>query len=339
MSTRAHSSSAPAPGRDLPRQVKTTHCEAKKMSRPLTTVLACMLTLCAAAPAVEPQEPEQPRKKLTDEELWDVYYEFITMLKPHGIPVERDEHERVIAPEIMARDHNSIHVLVEYSVLIGNERDIIVYIDGYTGEIRAYRLRGVLRQLRNRDPVRPRLSRKEVEKKAKSYLFLNTQIEPDDYAVSTLFDDGAWLVTFKRRLGGYRFMKDSIFVEYSEEYGLVSYRNTMLSNKCDVNLKVSREQAIAKADSALENVKKERRIQRPMARQEVQGPLIVNPVLLRVRPNLGTVDMAELRKTRLAWCIWYHDAPEGGRARGDPVVVGIYIDAITGELIHSEVVR
>jgi len=123
-------------------------------------------------------------------------------------------------------------------------------------------------------------------------------------------------------------------MSYSEKYGLVYYRNRLFSDECDVNPKISKEQALAAADKHLDQVKKDEQIGDVLAKGEVKRLVIINPTLIRKEPFVASVPMAELRKTRLAWEIWYENSAKSGEVF--PVRILTYIDAITGEPLWHE---
>jgi len=100
--------------------------------------------------------------------------------------------------------------MVEYDVAIGTE-EIVVSIDGYTGEIRYYWLgrllqSGPTRIIEKYAPprVKRQLSIAKVKEIAKSYLFLNTQMELKEYKLTASYEGNLWHIEFERQLGDTR---------------------------------------------------------------------------------------------------------------------------------------
>lgn len=302
------------------------------MLRIRTALVIILVLLSCATGAEEPTgKAESPKKLLTDAELWDIYYGFIAAIKPYGIPVERVEHEKLIRPKMTHHQNFNSGTHSERVTSISSRGDqISVYIDTYTGEIRSLHLWETLFKLEGKT-VKPRLSRREVTKIAEKYISLNKTIPLKEYSVTVRRENNHWWVDFARKLDGHKFMLDTILVEYSEEYGLLSYVNAVFSEECDTTVKVSKKIAAALADKYLASVKK-KTIDIPMKRMEVEDLKIVNPAYMQALQDFKKVPFSELRKTRLAWPVTYEDASE---ARMDlPVIIMIYVDALTGKLLY-----
>jgi len=299
-------------------------------------LLVLVLLSCTSGTNEPTEKAGRPRKLLTDAELWDVYYRFIETMKPYGIPVDRAEHGKLIRPTMTHHKSFDPTLHLDRITSIDSTGDLIgVSIDSYTGEIRAFWLWKVLMNLEGKK-VEPKLSRREVRAMTEKYLALNTTIPLKEYSVTVDRKESHWWVLFVRKLNGYKFMLDIIIVEYSEQYGLLSYLNQVFSDECDTEVKVSKKEAIALANKYLPSVK-QKTLNIPMQIREVGDPKIVNPVYMRSRIARNKVPLSELRKTRLAWPITYEDAPE---ARVNmPVILVIYVDAITGELLYHVAVH
>jgi hypothetical protein len=300
--------------------------------------LAFLLASCALS-AQAPQNAQQPRQPLTDEQLWASYYEFIAAVKPYGLPVSREEHERVIKPHIDTRGTNDWYTNTERFVKMGNLEYIWVTMDAYTGEVRSYRhcsAHNALEEKRIRgEAMRLTMSKEDVVKICEGFLSLNTGRKLKQYAVHVSRDTGYWIVVFNRLLNGYHFMANGIMMEYSEEYGLIGYCNQIFSDECDTDLKISEEQAVALAQKQIPLVLEEPIRSIPLEVRKVEKPMIISPTYLKLTPNIQTVPFEELRKSRLSWPVVFHKAPE---ALGLPVVVVIFIDAITGEYLCQQAI-
>ena len=278
-------------------------------------------------------KPVEARKQLSDKELWDIYYEFIAEFKPHGIPVDREEHERLIKPKMARRKSYDSFTNTECAVDVRG-KEILVRIDVFTGEIRNFRLSAIKRNLRF-EKAKPVISKEELTRIGKRWLSLNKITLLKEYNVHIYWRDNYWVVTFRRLLNGHIFMLDRVQIQYSAKYGIIEYRNTMFSDECDTEAKVSKEEAAAAADKFLPEVKKAE-IKIPMRRKEVDPLRIINPVYLKLLPSIHTVAFSELRKTRLAWPVVYREASQSDWHV--PVVFVLFIDAITGELLCHQAI-
>ena len=215
-------------------------------------------------------KPVEARKQLSDDELFDIYYKFIAKIKPYGLPADRKEHEKAVNPVVRGWG-GAAYREIEYYVDLGTE-DIHVAADGNTGDIRSYTLGLVMEhgppQVKEKyapPKVPAKLAALKVEEIAKSYLFLNTVMELKEYKLTATYLDNLWYITFERQLGGVSFERDAISMFYSEKYGLLSYRNQLFSDECDVKAKKTKEDALAAADTYFAEVNKKLGIKPPMA--------------------------------------------------------------------------
>ncbi|GAH86903.1 unnamed protein product, partial [marine sediment metagenome] len=85
------------------KNIGSTICKASRSKSQIIALLLFVVQLlslvcpdCAFSAGAE--------KKLTDEELWDVYFQFIEEVKPYNIPVDREEHFKDIKPYIERRE-------------------------------------------------------------------------------------------------------------------------------------------------------------------------------------------------------------------------------------------
>jgi len=280
---------------------------------------------------------KRPKSALTDEQLWDIYYETLAKLKPHGIPVDREEHKRKIKPEFLGWAAPNDSLMVGYCVVFGTE-DISLQIEANTGEVRLYSFEsGPPRVRPNQRPsgAKSKLTPAQVKEIAQKYLFLNTRIPLKEYEITVKYDLCFWYIKLQRTLGGHPFEYDAIHMFYSETRGLLMYKNCIFSGECDVDEKVTEEAAWTVADKYVEAIMKELEetgLEAVMGRGNKPDEhllKIVNPVFAAKhigRPWLDAdITLEKARKTRLAWVFVYWSKS------GDRVLMYVYIDAINGK--------
>lgn len=313
----------------------------KRLLIPAPIVVSLCLACSCVTPSAQTGQPQGEAKPLTDEQLWSVYYHTLAKLKPYGIPVDRREHERVVEPERMGWSKPNGHLMVRYSVTLGRLGHLTLGIDAHTGEVRQYHHE---RLLHVGPPMvypeylpldtKAKLTEKDVKETTESYLFLNTQMPLKEYEFTAKYQANIWRVRFRRTLGGHPFYLDAIYMYYSEKYGLLFYWNRLFSDECDVDKKLTEEDAFAAADKYVQTIVQDLGFNVPMRRDQSWGLQIVNPTIFKVGgfPYIDTVPFKEVRKTRLAWVLDYWNAPNT-RPR---TLVRVFVDAINGELLGHE---
>jgi len=303
----------------------------------LIGIITISVLLAAAAFAEDPhREATLPAgSKLSRDDLFDIYYDFIEKIKPYGLPADRKEHEKTVNPAVRGWGGGAVFTMVDYYVTLGTE-DIRVTVNGDTGEIRAYSLDLVIEYgpIKVKDkyalPKLPaKLTASKIKEIAKSYLYLNTEMALKEYKLTVTYGGNVWDMKFERQLAGVVFERDAIYMTYSEKYGLLSYRNRLFSDECDIRAKKTKEDALTVADKYCAEVKKKLKIKPARAYDGDAKLLIINPALLRQEVDGRSVPLAQLRKTRLAWQLCYVGHSEWAARMRNVIVV--YIDAITGE--------
>jgi hypothetical protein len=276
--------------------------------------------------------------------LWDVYYDTLATLKPHGIPVDREQHKRKIKPHFRGWVMPDDSHMANYSVIVGTEKELAFWIDADTGDILSYDRRDVFESgppMVRPDLVplnsKPKLTPEEVKEIAKKYLFLNTRLPLKEYDLAVKYDSNLWAIRFTRTLRGHPFEYDAIHMDYSETFGLLGYRNRLFSDECDVDEKVTEEAAWAAADKHVEAIMEELKgLGVKAVTERGKGPYehalkIVNPVFAanhKPRPWLdANITLDQARKTRLAWVFIYWSKS------GSRIMMYVYIDAIDGKLL------
>jgi len=288
-------------------------------------MLPLMFMLVASSLATETEE----KRKLTDEQLWSAYYDFITKVKPYSLPVEKAEHANKIKPTMRHYDCIDDFTMAETHTIIRNPKDIKVTIDSYSGEIRSF-------FLKRYSPMTPihgagknmkfDLTEAEVKKIAEKYLFLNKEIPLKEYSTSISNTYGDWFIIFSRKKDNYFYERDLISMDYSEKYGLINYHNALFSDECDTKAKIEKGAAIELSKKALLSVLRDKRLDINDFDRSKISLLIVNPNYIKANHDVSELKMSELRKTRLAWKAFISSRQ---------YLAVIYIDALNGELINA----
>jgi len=266
-------------------------------------------------------------KKLDENECWEIYYDFIAKTKPYGIPIDKQEHEKKIKPKIKFFRIVSYSNCIEYCAELGDEKNTFMLIDRCTGEVRNFMLTKIaytyLAEFSQPIDKKPLLTYEKVKEIAKPYLSFVKSIKFDEYIVQGGFRHGFWTVSFQRALNGIPFGDDSLSVSYSEKYGVFVYTNTMISEECDTNPKITAEEAILLAKKHLPSVTKSDK--NTISEAPKAKLLIVRPSMLKGSlPE--NISFKEIVKTLLVWrvIIFVND---------NNAMTIFIIDAIDGKLL------
>jgi hypothetical protein len=282
--------------------------------------------------AVSEEPPKQEKNKLSEEELWNIYYDLIAKIKPYEIPFDRAEHEKLVKPSMKIYEGDGVEAWSDHYAYIGNEKKLTVSIDIMSGEIISLYVTSVRKKvdesLEENKSEKLKFTEQKAIHYAKYYLILNTRIALQNYETVVSNRDGYWSVYFWRTLGSYRFYKDNIAVHFSEKYGLISYHNWLFSEECDTKAKISKKEAIELGKKNLESIMNSwYKTKSIKTKLEDATLMIINPFLLENDLCNKRHSLDEMRQTRLAWKVLYFE---------DPFFMGcyaisIYIDAITGK--------
>ena len=292
-------------------------------------ILSFIFSICAFSE----EPPKQEKKKLSEKELWNIYYDFIAKIKPYDIPINRQEHEKEIKPVIKHINKTHITTMMESYVSIGKPGRINVEIDEYTGEIRYYAVTPLnyYNDSNKNEIDKAKMKKEEAIEKAKSFLFLAKEIKLKEYSVISVCCGDEWSIYFHRKLDGYEYKNDLITIVFSEKYGLLDYVNNLFSDECNVQKQIDKERAEELGLKYFLEINK--KSLSPIEKKIVTfGPnlFIINPALLKSDNDASKAPMKELRKSRLVWLIGYM----GCSTRNQPRSITIYIDPITEELIY-----
>jgi len=270
------------------------------------------------------------QKKIPEEQLWDIYYDFLSKIKPYGIPLDRQKHEKEIGPTLTHIKKTHIRTMTESYALIYKPRRINVEIDEYTGEIRNYMLTPVnyYENSDKNEKFTTKMKKEEAIEKAESYLYLNTVIKTEEFLINVGPSGDEWHIDFHRKQGNYEFMKDRIIIVFSEKYGLLYYQNNFFSDECDINLKIDETKANELTEKYFSDINGKSLLKKIFVKYS--RIVIVNPALLKLDYETNKLPMDEMRKSRLVWETGY----SGSSNKNQPIAVAFYIDAINGELIH-----
>ena len=287
-------------------------------------------------------ELKRPPSALTDEQLWDIYYETLAKLKPHGIPADREEHKRKIKPEFRGWIISDDSHVAKYSVVLGTEKDIVFYVDADTGDVLSYERRDVFesgppRVRPDQVPLgsKPKLKPAQVKEIAKKYLFLNTRMPLKEYEITVEYEVNSWYIRLQRTLGGppirVRHDLHGLFGEVRDlsDIRTISFpANATLTRRSPRKMLGLRQTSTSKPSwEELEQSGYEAVMGRGDKPDE-HLLKIVNPAFAAKhtgRPWLDAdITLDKARKTRLAWVFVYWSKS------GHRLLMYVYIDAING---------
>jgi len=282
------------------------------------------------------QADNQKKQKLSEQQAWDIYYKFIEDEKPYGIPVKIEDHIKGIKPSIRYFDDLSVFYMTAPTYEIGRGGFFTIDIDACTGELRGYQNNHAISLLDRSDEIKPKYSEEKVKKIGLNFLKYNKNIQMKEYMLIVEFEKNYWSIFFRRKLNGFSFEDDAISIEYSEKYGLIFYSNSIFSDECDTEIKITEDQARSLVHEYLKKYQLETGSKTKMELIEEPETVIVNPAYIVTRPSIEDTPLSELRKTRLAWRILFM----GPKSQGDfREAVQFYIDAIDGKLLHIMVIN
>lgn len=305
-------------------------------------LLAAVGLVCTAARAQQATD-ETPRKKLSDAALFDVYYDFIATVRPIGLPSDRDQHERMLQPRILERRGPDTDLMADAVVTIGQKFCLLVEIDAYTGDVLTYRFTHHLNEdfrfptVSGRPSPTQRWSEGPGPALVKRWLSLNTRAPLEGHERLVTWADGVWHVALKRKWAGYPYRNDTLFLVYTEEFGLLGLVNRLFSDAWRTKPEVERDDARPKADKYMAKLEEDEAEDFQHVWVIALQPMIVNPALLGLGGDedaLSRISFEEMRKTRLAHVFRYGEgalSPESTTR-----TIDVYVDAVTGDVLGHE---